>query len=128
MNNLINKLGLTNIQIINDRAEKYAINNLNKYDLCVSRAVAFVDIITEISIPFIKSNGKVILMKGNFINEKIILDKHLKDLNIKKYSLLSYKLPNNNDNRNLVVLEKNNITTKVMNYSQIIKRNKKWIN
>ena len=127
MKNLVNMLNLKNIDIINDRAENYAINNLNKYDLCVSRAVAFIDIITELSIPFIKKDGKVILMKGNFINEKITLDNHLKDLNIKKYNTISYKLPNNNDIRNLVVLEKTKLTTKVMNYTQIIKRNKKWV-
>ena len=112
--------------IINTRAEDYAKNHLNEYDLCVSRAVAFIDIITSLSFPLIKKDGKVILMKGSLSLEKDILDKHLNELNVSTYRIENFKLPNTNDERNLVVIEKKEETTKVLEYSQIIKRNKKW--
>ena len=123
---ICNKLNLKNVQIINDRAENYAINHLNEYDLCVSRAVAFVDIIASISIPFIKKDGKVVLMKGSFENELNVLQNHLNELNIKLFNIIEYNLPSLADQRNLIVIEKNSITSKIMSYSQIIKRNKKW--
>ena len=123
---ICNKLNLKNVQIINDRAENYAINHLNEYNLCVSRAVAFVDIIASISIPFIKKDGKVVLMKGSFENELNVLQNHLNELNIKLFNIIEYNLPSLADQRNLIVIEKNSITSKIMSYSQIIKRNKKW--
>ena len=123
---ICNKLDLKNVQIINDRAENYAINHLNAYDLCVSRAVAFIDIIASISIPFIKKDGKVVLMKGSFENELNVLQNHLNELNIKLFNIIEYNLPSLADQRNLIVIEKNSITSKIMSYSQIIKRNKKW--
>ena len=123
---IVKKLGLTNVRIINDRAENYAKENLNKYDLCVSRAVAFIDIISSLSIPFIKKDGKVVLMKGNLTNEKSVLEKHMNDLGINKYDIINFELPYINDERNLVVIEKKSITNKVLDYAKIVKRSKIW--
>lgn len=122
---LVEKLNLNNIEVINERAEDYAKYKLNTYDLCISRAVAYVDIITELSMPFIKLDGKVILMKGNIDNEKEVLNQHYLELNIGNYDIHSITLPNN-DERNILVFTKKNLTNKVMGYPQILKRNKKW--
>ena len=92
MKYLIEKLDLKNVNIVNNRAEEYAKNNLNMYDLCVSRAVAFIDIISELCLPFIKKEGKVVLMKGNFDNEKLILQKYQKALNISEYKIDTFLL------------------------------------
>lgn len=128
ISSLIDKLQLDNINVINDRAEEYAKNHLNEFDLVTSRAVAFVDIITSISLPFVKVDGKLILMKGSFENEERILKNHLHDLNVKDYQIINFNLPNTNDERNLVILTKINETSKVLQFNQIIKRNKKWNN
>ncbi|NMA50780.1 MAG: 16S rRNA (guanine(527)-N(7))-methyltransferase RsmG [Mollicutes bacterium] len=122
---LIRLLNLKDINVINDRAENYAKNNLNKYDICISRAVAFIDIISELCIPLIKKEGKVILMKGAFDEEKIILEKHKKDLNIEKYDIINCDLDENNV-RNLVILFKKTISKDIKDYNTILKRNKKW--
>ena len=123
---IVSKLELENVKIICDRAENIMIDYLNQFDLCVSRAVAFIDIITSLSLPFIKENGKLVLMKGNFINEKIILDKHLNDLKIKKYLIINFQLPIINDERNLVIIEKKENTKEIVDYAKLIKRSKKW--
>lgn len=125
LSNLVKKLDLDCVTVINARAEDYAKDNLNKYDLCVSRAVAFIDVIAELSLPFISEKGKVILMKGNFDNEIKILEKHYKELNISNYNIHHFLLLDK-DERNLITLTKNKKTTKVLSYSQIIKRNKLW--
>ena len=123
---LIEKLYLNKINVVNDRAENYMANNLNKYDLCVSRAVAFIDIISSLSLPFIKKDGKVILMKGNIDNEIKILNNHQKELNIEKYEIINFNL-NNNLERNLVILHKHDETKNIVNYAKLVKRNKKWV-
>lgn len=125
MTELTNKLGLKDITIINDRAENFAKTNLNKYDICTSRAVAFIDIVSELCLPFIKKEGKVILMKGSFDEEKLILQKYYKQLNIKEYKIFNCNLDFNNI-RNLVILTKENDTINVKEYNTILNRNKKW--
>ena len=122
---LIDKLNLKEIEVVNNRAEEYAKEYLNYFDLCVSRAVAFIDIISELTIPLIKKNGKVALMKGSFDNEKPILQKYQQKLNISNYEIKKIFLPNG-DERNIVILEKNSETHKLLSYSQIIKRSKIW--
>ena len=123
---LIEKLNLDKITVINDRAEKYMVNNLNKYDLCVSRAVAFVDIICSLSLPFIKKDGKVVLMKGNLENELKILNNHQKELNVAKYEVINFNLKDDLE-RNLVILHKAENTKNAVNYTKIVKRNKNWV-
>ena len=123
---IVDKLHLTNVKVVNARAENYAKDNLNKFDLCISRAVAFIDIISSLSIPFIKKEGKVVLMKGDFTNEKSILEKHTSDLGIKKYEIINFKLPISDDERNLVIIEKSSETSQIHEYAKIVKRNKIW--
>lgn len=125
---LVEKLGLEDVTVINARAEEYAVDHLNEFDLVTSRAVAFIDIITSIALPFIKPEGKLILMKGSFDNEERILKNHLSELNVKDYQIINFTLPNTNDERNLVIIAKKEETTRVLQFSQIIKRNKLWSN
>ncbi|MBQ6840880.1 MAG: 16S rRNA (guanine(527)-N(7))-methyltransferase RsmG [Bacilli bacterium] len=122
---LIEKLGLKDVTVVNARAEDYAKDQLNTIDLCVSRAVAYIDIIAELSLPFIKKDGKVILMKGNFDNEIITLKRYQQKLNIKTFEIKNFILPNN-DERNFVILEKASDSKKLLSYSQIVKRSKIW--
>ena len=58
LNEVIKKLNLKDIQVVNLRAEEYMKNHLNEFDICISRAVAYIDIITSLSLPFIKKDGK----------------------------------------------------------------------
>jgi len=114
------------VNIVNKRAEDYAINHLNEFDYCFSRAVAYIDIISTLSLPFIKNEGKVVLMKGNFTNELSTLEKHYKELNIASWKIENFFLPISKDERNIILINKKNPTTEVLNYSKIVQRNKKW--
>ena len=122
---MITMLNLQDIEAVNSRAEDYAKQNFGKYDICVSRAVAFIDIISSLTIPLIKEDGVVVLMKGNFINEQKVLEDHKKDLGIKEYNIVNFTLSNLEDERNLVVLKREK-DIKILEYSFITKRHKKW--
>lgn len=70
---VIKKLDLKNVNIVHGRAEDMA-NNTNyreKYDISIARAVAPLNILSEYTSPYIKINGKCILMKGDNIQEEI---------------------------------------------------------
>lgn len=120
---LIEKLGLKDVSIINDRAENYMKNNLNSYDICVSRAVAYVDIISSLSTPFIKLDGKVLLMKGDFSSEELILKKYMKELNIKQFNEYEYQL--NNQSRKIIIISKAKEDNQIPNYASLIKKSEK---
>ncbi len=123
---MVTLLNLHGVKIENARAEEFAKENFDKYDICVTRAVAFIDIISSLTLPLIKENGLVILMKGNFTNEEIILREHQKELQVKSYGIVKFTLPYLNDERNLVILKREH-DIKIHDYNSILKRHKKWV-
>lgn len=58
--------GISNVETIHARAEELARNKQHreKYDLCVSRAVANMDVLAEYCLPFIKVGGCLMAYKG----------------------------------------------------------------
>ncbi|GFI61367.1 ribosomal RNA small subunit methyltransferase G [Clostridiales bacterium] len=66
LNELVNRLGLENAECIHMRAEDGGsdISFRENYDLCVSRAVANLSVLSEYCLPFIKIGGTFIAMKG----------------------------------------------------------------
>ena len=67
VNNIIKKINLKNTNSINDRAE-----NLNENaDVIISRSVSSVDNIIEWTKSSLKTNGKLILLKGGNVNKEL---------------------------------------------------------
>jgi len=77
LNLLISELNLKNVQVVALRAEEYALLNYEKFDLVVSRAVAYLDIILEIGVQLLKVNGWFILLKGPKAEEEILRSKKI---------------------------------------------------
>jgi len=74
----IEKLGLKNAQAIAARAEDIAHNPLyrEKFDIAVSRAVAPLNVLTEMALPFVKKGGVMIAYKGTAaMSERIAAQK-----------------------------------------------------
>ena len=61
LNHVIESLKLENIEAIHDRIENYAKNNLEVFDLVTCRAVAKLNIISELCLPLAKINRYFIL-------------------------------------------------------------------
>lgn len=69
---VINKLKLESIKAIHGRAEDLARKEYRDFfDVAVSRAVANLTLLSELSIPFVKINGYFVAMKGPNVNDEI---------------------------------------------------------
>ena len=129
LEDVINKLGLKNVKLIHGRAEEIVrIEDLyEKYDVVVSRAVAQLPILLEYISPYIKVNGKCIVMKGDNVDEEIKVSSNaLKVLNLKllRKNLYSYNVKNEEYKRSILEIEKINETPKKYprNYGKIKKK------
>ena len=70
LNDIILRLELKNVEAVHTRAEDFAKDNREQYDVAVSRAVANMSTLVEYLIPFVKVGGTIICMKGpNFEDE-----------------------------------------------------------
>lgn len=73
INELCEKLGILNVRAIHGRAEELARKKdmREKFDLCVSRAVANMSTLTEYCLPFVKVGGAFIAYKGPDCGQEI---------------------------------------------------------
>ena len=90
LNTVINKLGLSNVTTIHSRAEDGArnIKLRENFDIATSRAVANMSVLAEFCLPYVKTNGSFIALKGPSVDQEIkesmgaikILGGELKDI------------------------------------------------
>lgn len=73
LNELIVKLGLTDVSCLHYRAEdiEFKEKYLNSFDYVVARAVANMPTLTEYCLPFVKSGGQFIAYKSNDIKNEL---------------------------------------------------------
>ena len=103
---VVDKLELKNVKIVHGRAEEVVrIQKLYEtYDASVSRAVAQLPILLEYVSPYVKVNGKCIVMKGDSVQEEIDLSKNALNtlkLKLKEKVEYSYTIDNEEYNRNI---------------------------
>ena len=109
LDEVIEQLGLADIDTIHGRAEDFAKPDKlrEKYDLCVSRAVANLSTLSEYCLPFVKLNGSFISYKSEKLSEE--LDSAKKAIFIlggKFNNQIDFTLNNGEIYRNLVVINK----------------------
>lgn len=71
MNKIIEEIDLKNTRAIHTRAEDYAKDNRECFDVVVSRAVANMSTLSELCLPFVKLGGFFIAMKGPKAKEEL---------------------------------------------------------
>ena len=126
---VIDKLSLKNVKLIHGRAEETVrINNLyEKYDIVISRAVAQLPVLLEYISPYVKVNGKCLVMKGDSVEDEIRLSNNAMNvLNLKminKY-FYSYMVENEEYKRSILEIQKIKETSKTYprNYGKIKKK------
>lgn len=113
LNKIIEKCRFNKITAVHGRAEELAKKNeyREKFDLCVSRAVANLSSLSEYCIPYVKTGGKFISYKSG--NVDIELQNAKKAIHIlggggtKKVCFL---LPNSDIERSLIIVDKERTT------------------
>ena len=112
------------VTIINDRAENYIKNNREAFDIVVSRAVASLPVLLELTIPFVKVNGYFISMKGNAQEELEISKNTHSILGAKIDSINEFKLIKEQSNRTIIIYKKEKETDNKYPriYDKIIKK------
>jgi len=115
------ELDLKNLFICNERAEVFARNNVEKYDVVTSRAMARLNMLNEMCIPLVKVNGYFIPMKANLDEELEEAKTSIEIMNSRLEEVISFNLPVENSIRNLVVIKKlgNNKKKYPRDYKQI---------
>ena len=109
LDEVINQLGLTNIDTIHGRAEDFAKPDKlrEKYDLCVSRAVANLSTLSEYCLPFVKLDGCFISYKSEKLSKELdTAKKAIFFLGGKFDNQIDFTLDNGDIYRNLVIIKK----------------------
>lgn len=115
LNEVIEILELKGIETIHGRAEDYAKagERREEFDLCASRAVANLTVLSEYCLPFVKVGGYFISYKSEKINEEMSQAYYAIDiLGGKVEKQEKFLLPNSDIYRNLILIQKTKPTPK----------------
>ena len=108
LNEVISKLELDNVSAYHGRAEDFAKGeHREKYDLCVSRAVANLSTLSELCLPFVKVGGFFVAYKSEKAADEIKLAEKAVDILGGKISeSIDFILPSTDYERTIVIINK----------------------
>lgn len=109
LNNTISSLELTGINALHDRAEDAARRTEMReaFDICVSRAVADLAVLSEYCLPFVKTGGVFISYKANDCDEELKgALPAIKALGGETLAVETVLLPDSDIKRKLIVIKK----------------------
>ena len=112
LNEVVKQLDLKDIELVHDRAEDFAKNNREKYDVVTARAVAPINILIEYCLPLVRVGKYFIPMKGNISREINLLDNSLKKIDGMLLKSDEFLLPKEDSNRTLLLITKQKPTSK----------------
>ncbi len=109
LNAVIERLGLKEVEAVHGRAEDLAKPEMlrEKYDLCVSRAVANLSTLSEYCLPFVRPGGLFVSYKSEKVSEELEAADYAIDLLGGKIERqVEFNLPDSDIFRSLVVVKK----------------------
>ena len=115
LNEVTEMLGLTKINTVHGRAEDYAKQKgyRERFDFCVSRAVANLSTLSEYCIPFVKQGGCFISYKSGSVDQELIqAEKAVKILGGQREEVVRFSLADTDMDRSFVVIRKAKPTPK----------------
>ena len=106
LSEVVSQLELDKIKAVHSRAEDYAKENRESYDVAISRAVANMSTLVEYLLPYVKQDGIVICMKGPNIEDE--LEKSKKAISILggKIEHIEHLFLDEEMERNLIIIRK----------------------
>lgn len=110
------KLDISNVTTLTGRAEELVKDNFEAFDVVISRAVARLNVLDELCLPFAKVGGYFVALKGAAGDEELAeAQKGIEILGgkvskIEKYQLFTCDLP---ENRTNIIINKSSTTPKL---------------
>ncbi|MEY8537265.1 16S rRNA (guanine(527)-N(7))-methyltransferase RsmG [Lactococcus muris] len=111
---LTNELGLEHITLLHGRAEDFGqnLNYRGQFDIVTARAVARLNVLSELTLPFLTKNGRLLSLKAAKFDEELNDAKNaIAVLGSKFIEQIDYQLPNG-DERHIAIIEKKKETPK----------------
>lgn len=109
----IDAMNLSDIEAVHARAEEFAAKHREQYDFTVSRAVAQLNVLAELSLPLVKQGGAFIAMKSKDTDEELErAKKAIRLLGGEIEKIIDYTIPHTEITHRLVVVRKKNHTPK----------------
>ncbi|WP_018933817.1 16S rRNA (guanine(527)-N(7))-methyltransferase RsmG [Gracilibacillus lacisalsi] len=115
LNHLATELELEGVSFYHDRAELFGKNEKfrHKFDVVMARAVARTSVLSELCLPLLRTNGTFIAMKGSNVEEELSdAEDSIELLGGKLQRIEHFSLPENNGERNIVIIDKKRKTPK----------------
>lgn len=106
---VLDTLSLAGVNIYHSRAEDFARRAENRefYDLCLSRAVAPLNVLVELCLPLVKTGGKFLALKGPDMEKELdAAEKAITILGGEIEDIKEFKLPFSGDGRSIVIIKK----------------------
>lgn len=101
------ELGLTDVACIHGRAEEFAAERRGSYDLAVSRAVASLPVLAELSLPLVKVGGSFLAMKSVDSDQELAAaETALRTLGGETAQVRDYAIPGTDVRHRLVLVKK----------------------
>lgn len=114
LNELTAVLGLDKIHLVHDRAETFGQHQArHMFDVVTARAVAQLNVLSELCLPLVRTGGQFIVMKGKKAQEELDESKFALDLfggELTKIHQLS--LPEEESDRYIMIIDKKRKTPK----------------
>lgn len=100
-------LGLADVACIHGRAEEFAAEHRETFDLAVSRAVAALPVLCELCLPLVKPGGKFLAMKSVESDAELAAAQHaIAILGGAVEAVRDYAIPGTDVRHRLIVVEK----------------------
>lgn len=115
LDTVISELGLQKVECMHGRAEDLGKNNefREKFEVCASRAVANLAVLSEYTLPFVKQEGYLIALKGQKLDEELEQGKKaIQILGGTLESVVEAKVPFTDLNHRIAKIKKVKVTPK----------------
>ena len=107
LNRVCQELDLTDVACVNGRAEEFAAEHRESFDLAVSRAVAALPVLCELCLPLVRPGGKFLAMKSVDSNQELEAAKHaIETLGGAVSGVRDYEIPGTEVRHRLILVEK----------------------
>ena len=109
LNEVVSTLGLSHVSAVHARGEEVARKDIyrEKFDLCVTRAVAKINSLSELCLPFVKIGGFYVSYKSGNIDEEFNEGKNaIQKLGGRSTDVVRFAVPMSDYERSLIVIEK----------------------